>query len=115
MLLSGGYSARDRGEDRAPFIVESAQALADLRTSGAVGVAVGWSPGSAPDPDAARAFSALCAANPGPAPLFVEWSDGNGTTTRLRSRAYRVSLDDRFLTAIRELLGSDRVRLVKAR
>ncbi len=115
MLLSGGYSARDRGEDRAPFIVESAQALADLRTSGAVGVAVGWSSESAPDPDQARAFSALCAANPGPAPLFVEWSDGNGTTTRLRSRACRVSLDDRFLTAVRELLGSDRVRLVKAR
>lgn len=115
LLLTGGYSARDRGEDRAPFIVESAQPLADLRSSGAVGVAVSWALGSGPDRQAARALNTLCAANPGPAPLFVDWSDGNGTTARLRSRACRVSLDEGFLDALRELLGGERVRLVRAR
>ena len=36
LLLTGGYSDRDRGEDHAPFIVESARALQELKTSGAV-------------------------------------------------------------------------------
>ena len=31
LLLTGGYSDRDRGEDRAPFIVESARPLAGAR------------------------------------------------------------------------------------
>jgi DNA polymerase-3 subunit alpha len=115
MLLSGSYSTRDRGEDRAPFIVESAQPLSDIRSSGAVGVEVTWSANDAPDPAAVRAFNALCATHPGPAPLFIAWSDGNGATARLRSRACRVSLDDEFLSALREVLGNDRVRLVKAR
>ncbi len=115
LLLTGGYSARDRGEDRAPFIVESAQPLADLRVTGAVGVAVRWTADAAPDPHAARALNALCAAHPGPAPVFVEWGDGNGTTARMRARGRRVELNDAFLDALREILGADRVRLVKAR
>ena len=115
LLLTGGYSARDRGEDRAPFIVESAQALADLRVTGAVGVAVRWTADAAPDPHAARALNALCAAHPGPAPVFVEWGDGNGTTARMRARGRRVELNDAFLDALREILGADRVRLVKAK
>ncbi|NIR45762.1 MAG: hypothetical protein GWN99_15165, partial [Gemmatimonadetes bacterium] len=65
--------------------------------------------------DETRALKALCAAHPGPAPLFVDWSDGNGMTARLRSRAIRVALDPDFLDAVRELVGSERVRLVKAR
>ncbi|HEY5939717.1 MAG TPA: DNA polymerase III subunit alpha, partial [Gemmatimonadales bacterium] len=36
LLLTGGYSDRDRGEDQAPFIVEAARELADLKSSGAV-------------------------------------------------------------------------------
>ena len=40
----------------------------------------------------ARGVAALCAAHPGPAPLYVEWNDGNGSTARLRSRQVRVQL-----------------------
>ncbi len=115
LLLTGGYSTRDRGEDRAPFIVESAQSLTDLRESGAMGVALEWSAGGGPDSQAARALKALCTAHPGPAPVFVEWSDGNGVTAHLRARRTQVALDDDFLNALRELVGSERVRLVKAR
>ncbi len=115
LLLTGTYSARDRGEDRAPFIVESAQPLADLRESGAVGVELVWNKESTPNTDAARGVAALCAAHPGPAPLYVELSDGNGTPARLRSRHVRVQLDDELLSALRELVGTDQVRLVKAR
>jgi hypothetical protein len=46
--------------------------------------------------------------------VYVTWSDGNGTTARLRSRALSVTLDDAFLSALRKLVGSERVRLVKA-
>ncbi len=114
LLLTGGFSARDRGEDRAPFIVEMAQPLEELRTSGAIGVAVEWRAGDGPDQDAAQALKALCAAHPGPAPVLVEWNDGNGATAQLRARGTRVALDEDFLDALRELVGPDRVRLIKA-
>ncbi|HEU5260835.1 MAG TPA: DNA polymerase III subunit alpha, partial [Gemmatimonadales bacterium] len=78
LLLTGGYSTRDRGEEQAPFIVEAAQSLDELRASGAIGVALVWSRAAPPPPDTARAVAALCAAHPGPAPILVEWADGDG-------------------------------------
>jgi DNA polymerase-3 subunit alpha len=114
LLLTGGHSPRDRGEDRAPFIVDDAQPLAGLRESGSIGVALEWRAGGGPDGDAARALNALCAAHPGPAPVFVEWSDGNGVTAHLRARGAQVALDEDFLGALRELVGTERVRLVRA-
>src|SRR5256885_15928581 len=128
LLLSGGYSARDRDEEQAPFIVEAAQPLDDLKTAGAIAVALRWSPLTPPPPDASRAVAALCAAHPGPAPVLVEWDerdrngDGDhpglapgvsGHTARLRSRSLRVAVDDELLGALRDLLGPDRVHLVR--
>ena len=130
LLLSGSHSPRDRGEEVVPFIVEAAQPLDDLKTSGAIGVALRWSPGAPPPPDATRAVAALCAAHPGPAPVLVEWSepDGNGgeqyagvapgakgtrrATARLRSRSLHVDPADDLLAALRDLLGPDHVHLV---
>ncbi len=66
MLLSGGHSARDRGEDAAPFIVESARPLADLEASGLLGVAIRWAAPRAPDTDAARAAARVCEPTPVP-------------------------------------------------
>jgi len=118
LLLSGSHSARDRGEEQAPFIVEAAQALDDLKASGAIGVALRWSP-DAPV-DATRAVAALCAAHPGPAPVLLEWSDEDGArpltpgeVARLRSRSLRVDAADDLLAALRELVGPDRVHLVR--
>ncbi|HEX9692856.1 MAG TPA: DNA polymerase III subunit alpha [Gemmatimonadales bacterium] len=113
LLLTGGHSARDRGEERAPFIVEGAEPLAELRTTGALGVAIVWRKGQGPDPDAARAIKALCTAHPGPSPVYVHWNDGNGSTARLRARE-SVALDPEFLNALRELLGPNAVELVRA-
>ncbi len=115
LVLTGSYSPRDRGEDRAPFIVDAAQPLAELRANGAVGLQVRWRTGCGPDPDGARALAALCVAHPGPAPVYVEWSDGNGTTAVMRSRRVRVDLSEELITALQDLLGTDQVRLVKAR
>src|SRR5689334_5881556 len=118
LLLSGSHSARDRGEEQAPFIVEAAQPLDELKASGAIGVALRWSP-DAPV-DATRAVAALCAAHPGPAPVLLEWSDEGGVrpltpgeVARLRSRSLRVDAADDLLAALRELVGTDRVHLVR--
>src|SRR5881296_700380 len=131
-LITGGYIARDRGEEQAPFIVESARALDELRSSGAIGVALRWTVGAPPPPDATRAVAALCAAHPGPAPVLVEWephppspspqsgegerwSEGGngGSAVRLRSRSLRVDAADDLVVALRALLGPDHVHLVR--
>jgi len=114
LLLTGSYSARDRGEERAPFVVEDAKPLSSLRQSGAVGVSLTWAKGGGTDAKVANGLVALCAAHPGPAPVFIEWSDGNGSTARLRSKRVRVQLDESFLDALKDLVGQERVRLVKA-
>jgi len=115
LLLTGSYSARDRGEDRAPFIVESAAPLAELRESGAIGVEINWQPNVENGSEMARGLAALCSAYPGPAPVTISWSNTDGEETRLRARNTRVEITDTFLAAVRELVGPDRVRLVNAR
>jgi len=114
ILLGGGYSARDRGEDRAPFVVESARPLEELRESGALGVSLRWRAPDAPTPDAVKAAAALCASHPGPAPVYIEWSDGNGEALRLRARRLRIAPDDDLLRALRDVLGAGAVHYVKA-
>ncbi len=42
LLLTGGYSDRDRGEDHAPFIVETARRMDELKTSGALALSLRW-------------------------------------------------------------------------
>ncbi|MGE5802285.1 MAG: DNA polymerase III subunit alpha [Gemmatimonadota bacterium] len=121
-LLTGSYSPRDRAEEQAPFIVEGARLLDELKPSGAIGVALRWggAAGAAsqpPSPETARAIAALCAAHPGPTPVLLEWTGANGSgheTVRLRSRAFRVDAADDLLAALRDLLGADGVSLVKA-
>jgi DNA polymerase-3 subunit alpha len=117
LLLTGSYSQRDRGEEQAPFIVEAARPLAELKASGQIALALRWHAAMPPEADAARAAAALCAAHPGPAPVLVEWegegSNGGGAA-RLVSRSLRVEPDDELLGALRGILGADRVHLVKA-
>jgi DNA polymerase-3 subunit alpha len=114
LLLTGGYSDRDRGEDHAPFIVESARPLEELKTSGALALSLRWRAPAAPSPEALQAAAALCSAHPGPTPLYIEWSDGNGEAIRLRSRRIRVAAEEDLVRALRDLLGADSVHYVKA-
>jgi DNA polymerase-3 subunit alpha len=113
VLLTGGYSTRDRGEERVPFVVEAVRSLEDLRASGAVGIALRWRSTAAPTTEALRAATALCAAHPGPAPVYIEWSDGNGEALRLRARRLRVDPDDELMRALRTQLGPESVLFVK--
>jgi len=114
LLLTGGYSDRDRGEDQAPFIVETARELSDLKASGALALSLRWRSPSSLQPSALQAVAALCSAHPGPTPLYIEWSDGKGEAVRLRSRRVRVAAEDDLVRALRDLLGSDSVHYVKA-
>jgi DNA polymerase III subunit alpha len=114
LLLTGGYSDRDRGEDHAPFIVESARRMDELKSSGAVALSLRWRAPSAPRPEALQAAVAICSAHPGPTPLYIEWSDGNGEAVRLRSRRVRVAAEEDLVRALRDLLGADSVHYVKA-
>jgi DNA polymerase-3 subunit alpha len=114
LLLTGGYSDRDRGEDHAPFIIESARRMDELKASGAVALSLRWRAPSAPRPEALQAAAALCSAHPGPTPLYIEWSDGNGEAVRLRSRRVRVAAEEDLVRALRDLLGADSVHYVKA-
>ncbi|MBA3495905.1 MAG: hypothetical protein H0T86_02235 [Gemmatimonadales bacterium] len=114
LLLTGGYSDRDRGEDYAPFIVEAARALPELKASGAVALSLRWRSPAAPGPDELRAAAVLCSAHPGPTPLYIEWSDGNGESVRLRSRRVRVAAEEDLVRALRDLLGADSVHYIKA-
>ena len=113
LLLSGGYSARDQGEERAPFVVETARPLDELKRSGAVGIVLRWSAAGAPGAELLRSAAAVCAGHPGPAPVYIEWSDGNGEAVRLRARRLRVEAGEDVVHALRALLGADRVRYVK--
>lgn len=114
VLLTGGYSTRDRGEDRAPFVVEAARPLEELRTQGEIGIAIRWRAPAAPTPAALRAAAAVCAAHPGPAPVYIEWSDGNGEALRLRARRLRINPQDEVMHALRSGLGSEAVHYVRA-
>ena len=117
LLLTGGYSARDQGEDRAPFIVESAPAA--RRSSGSRArwrSSLRWrAPEPRRRPTRSAPAAALCAAHPGPAPVYIEWSDGNGEAGPAPRRAASASRrDDDLVRALRELLGADAVHYVKA-
>jgi DNA polymerase-3 subunit alpha len=114
LLLSGGHSPRDRGEDMAPFIVESVRPLADLAASGRIGVLIEWTLPEAPDPGAARTVARVLATHPGPAPIYIDWSDGNGTRARFRSRRLRVDPREDTLRDLRELLGGTAVSFVRS-
>ena len=71
--------------------------------------------GEGPESTAGPGMAALCASYPGPSPVLVEWTDSDGVTANLKARRLQVELTDDFLAALRNLVGADRVALVKAR
>ena len=107
-------AARDRGEDQAPFVIEAARDLAEMEASGSLGVAIRWEAAGAPPLETLQAVARVCEAHPGPAPLYIDWNDGNGGSARLRSRRLRVGAEESTLRALRDLFGGDAVSLIRA-
>jgi DNA polymerase-3 subunit alpha len=118
VLLKGSYSRRDQDVDNPTFIVESLTPFVELRLTGQVAVAIDLSSaGGELSPDVMRDVRAVVdshstshASSP---PLEVQWSDGSGTRARLRSRSLRIAASQAALSDLRNLLGADRVRLVR--
>ena len=114
MMLTGGYSPRDRGEEPAPFVIEAARDLAEMEASGSLGVAIRWDAPSSPPAATLQAVARVCEEHPGPAPLYIDWTDGSGESARLRSRRLRVGAGAGTLRALRDLFGSEAVSLIRA-
>ncbi|HEX6966976.1 MAG TPA: DNA polymerase III subunit alpha [Gemmatimonadaceae bacterium] len=113
VLLKGGYSKRDQGADNPTFIVESVTPFAELRATGNVAVSIELTLGAKLPPGVMDDVRALAEVHAGSAPLELRWSDGNGTSERLRSRSLKLAVTHTALNELRALLGDDRVRLTR--
>jgi DNA polymerase-3 subunit alpha len=123
VLLRGTVSGRDRDEEDPPIFVDSVVALSQLRTGGTLAIELALAHGATEDV-VSRATEIL-RASPGPSPFYVTVthggpSNGNGSaagaaeTVRLRSRNITVMPGEALLNDLRELFGSDRIRLVRS-
>jgi DNA polymerase III subunit alpha len=114
VLIRGAVSGRERDEDDPPIFLDAAVPLVGIRSSGEVALCIELSTAGV-EPDRIGRAKAALEARPGQAPLVVVWRNGeeeNGSPApRFRSRTLRVSAEHEVLDELRELLGSERVRL----
>jgi DNA polymerase III subunit alpha len=116
VIIQGMVSGRERDEDDPPLFLDGAVPLAQLRASGAVGVCVELGSHAAGG-DALRRAREIFDRHAGAGPLEVVYVNGGAagaSPPRLRSRSVRVDPSDSLLQALREVLGEERVRLVRA-
>ncbi len=117
VLLTGGYSARDRGEDRAPFVVEAARPLDELARRARSALSLRW---RRPDRADRRARSAprRRSARRTRAPPRSILSGATATASAGRGSgpgALRVAADDDLAPRpARVSSGADAVHYVKA-
>ncbi|MBA3891141.1 MAG: DNA polymerase III subunit alpha, partial [Gemmatimonadaceae bacterium] len=117
VLVKGGYSRRDQGTETPTFIVESLEPLAEKRVNGEVGVAIDLTPDARLLPammqDVRAVIEAHATTHASAPAVELRWTDGAGQRERLRSRTLRLSATQAALTDLRNLLGTERVRLVR--
>ncbi|MQA91976.1 MAG: DNA polymerase III subunit alpha [Gemmatimonas sp.] len=117
VLIRGAVSGRERDEDNPPIFLDSIVPLDSLRETGDVGVCIDLSPGA--DIEGVRRARVALANHPGPAPVIVVWHENgssNGVSLggpRFRSKSLRVVPRRELLATLREVLGEERVRLVR--
>ncbi|MEO6331190.1 MAG: LAGLIDADG family homing endonuclease, partial [Gemmatimonadaceae bacterium] len=114
VLLRGAYARRDQTADNPLFVVESVKPMTDLRADGQVAVALELTLGQHATPALANELRELISHHPGSAPIEIRWSDGNGERAAFRSRTFTISADGPSITDLRALVGSDRVKVVRA-
>jgi DNA polymerase-3 subunit alpha len=116
ILLKGTVSGRSRDDEDPPIFVDAVQSLADVRASGDIGVCIELRKGEQLEPGAIERLRGLLAGSPGNAPLLIAWRSGGGNGSEpplLTSQSFAVSPSRSFLTELRELMGDDRVRLIR--
>ncbi len=118
VLLKGSYSRRDQDADNPTFIVESLTPLVEKRLNGEVAVAIDLQSGDSLTPDVMRDVRVVvethATANVTSPPLEVQWIDGSGSRARLKSRSLKLAASQAALRDLRQLLGEDRVRVVRS-
>ncbi len=114
LLLKGGYSRRDQDVEDPTFIVEAVTRFTEVRTSGDLAVAIELTGGSDLVPSVMDDVRITLESHQGAAPVELRWHDDNGEQVRFRSRTLTVAASPVVLSDLRALLGSDRVRLVRA-
>lgn len=112
LLLEGTVSGRTRDEEDPPLFLDSATRLADLYDSGRIAVCLDFSRNPETDPNLLESAAEIARAHPGPSPLQVLWQNGGNEPARLRSRL-SVRVAPEVLTELRQVLGPERVRLVR--
>ncbi len=118
VLLRGTVSGRSRDDEDPPIFVDAVHSLADVRSSGDIGVCVELQQGDTLPEGAIERLRGVVAASPGNAPLLVAWraAGGNGSEPPLlTSQSFAVSPNRKLLSELRNLVGEDRVRLVRNR
>jgi DNA polymerase-3 subunit alpha len=137
VLLTGGYSRRDKGQENATFIIESVQRFEELRLNGNVKVAIelassrraGGDGGTKADRTGSespvnlhytlmRDIRQVIDAHPGSATIEVRWLDSDGDRgmppVRFRSRSLSIEASPAALNDLRALLGPEHVKLERA-
>jgi DNA polymerase-3 subunit alpha len=113
VLVKGAYARRDQGAERPTLIVESVTPFAELRATGNVAVSIELKAGDRVSRELMHDVREVIEVHAGSAPLELRWSDGNGSSARLRSRSLRIAVTNAALNDLRALLGAERVRLVR--
>ncbi|MFN2398410.1 MAG: DNA polymerase III subunit alpha [Gemmatimonadaceae bacterium] len=113
VLLKGGYSRRDQAGDNPVFIVESVTPFSELRANGNVAVAFELPAGASISPGVIADLRHIVQTHAGSAPVELRWTDGSGTTARLRSRTLRIAVTHSALSDLRAVFGAARVKLVR--
>ncbi len=117
VLLRGGVSGRERDEEDPPIFLDGVVSLDAVREGGQIGLCIELGSGGC---DAARLDAAkkLFVGHPGNAPVIVLWRNGGSgsgeDSPRLRSRTLRITPRAELVAELREQLGEDAVKLVKA-
>jgi DNA polymerase III subunit alpha len=88
--------------------------FAEVRASGDLAIAIDLAMGSDLAPSVMDDVRVALEAHHGSAPIELRWQDESGTPVRFRSRSLTVAASPVVLSDLRALLGSDRVRLVRA-
>ncbi len=117
VLVSGSVSGRDRDEEDPPLFLDRVSPLTSLRDDGAVGLCIELGSHGCP-PESLKRAKGLFAGHPGRAPVTVLWRNGGGVEEEdaplLRSRSLRVTARAELVAELRDLLGEESVRLVRA-
>jgi DNA polymerase III subunit alpha len=116
VLLYGAVSGRERDEEDPPLFLDRVVPLGSMRETGDVTVCIELTSDGC-DADRLERAKAVLSGHPGPAPLLVLWRNGGGEghdTPRLRSRSLRIAPREELVRDLRDVLGEERVKLVRA-